>query len=177
MTRLRRDDLFIGVAELFALRSTCTRGNVGAVIVRDNHIIAHGYNGAPAGMAHCTDVGCDVPEGGVAVGNCPRCAGEGDDLSGEPCFACGGSGKQYESLGCQRIIHAEANAVAYAARVGVNCSGAEMYCTHEPCAGCAKLIIASGIAHVTFINPYRLGARSLLEKAGVGMAVVVREQA
>lgn len=56
--RLSRPNLFMGIAHLYSLRATCPRASVGVVAVRDGRIIAAGYNGAPSGLAHCTDVGC-----------------------------------------------------------------------------------------------------------------------
>lgn len=60
MDRPDWDTYFINIADEVAQRSTCPRAQVGAVIVKDNRIIATGYNGAPAGEAHCIDIGCDV---------------------------------------------------------------------------------------------------------------------
>lgn len=63
--RIDRTELYLRTAYLFAKRSTCPRKQVGAVIVKDARIIAHGYNGAPAGLPHCNDVGCIIgPDGG-----------------------------------------------------------------------------------------------------------------
>jgi dCMP deaminase len=130
---MSRPDLFMTVARAFAERATCERLHVGAVIVKNKHIISHGYNGAPAGMPQCDEVGCEPgPDGG-----------------------------------CIRTIHAEANAIAYAAKVGVNCNGATMYTTDEPCRKCAELILASGIREVVFERAYRLGAYQFLREAGI----------
>lgn len=58
-------ETFFGVADLWAERSTCERGRVGAVLTRGKRTVATGYNGAPPGMAHCSDVGCEPgPDGG-----------------------------------------------------------------------------------------------------------------
>jgi dCMP deaminase len=51
-------------------------------------------------------------------------------------------------------IHAEQNAIIQAAKLGVSIDGATMYCTHQPCAICAKLIVNSGIERVVYLNPY-----------------------
>ena len=56
--RLSWDQYFMTITQQVAERSTCTRAKVGAIIVRDKNILATGYNGAPAGMPHCTDAGC-----------------------------------------------------------------------------------------------------------------------
>ena len=148
MTRPKKTTVFHAIAAQFALLSTCERGHVGCVIVKDSRIISSGYNGAPAGMPHCTDpgVGCDTimldPEPGV---------------------------KAYQiTTGCQRSIHAEANALMYAARHGLSVDGATMFCTHGPCRACAQLMIAAGIAHVHYDRPYRLtDGLDLLDQAHV----------
>ena len=90
--RLTWHQYFLNITRQVAERSTCTRAKVGAVIVRDRSIVATGYNGAPAGMPHCTDVGCliyrsQTPDGGMEEN-------------------------------CYRTIHAEINAIAQAARNG-----------------------------------------------------------
>lgn len=70
--------------------------------------------------------------------------------------------------GCNLAVHAEANALTYAASVGVGCLGATLYCTHEPCYRCAQLIIQSGIERVVYGVPYRLhDGRELLQHAGM----------
>jgi dCMP deaminase len=113
-----------------AERSTCTRAKVGAVIVRDRSILATGYNGAPAGLPHCLDVGCLVhrsqtPDGG----------------SEENCF---------------RTIHAEINAIAQAAKNGAAIRDAAIYITHTPCQHCFKVLINTGITRICYAKPYKL---------------------
>lgn len=77
---------------------------------------------------------------------------------------CVTSGEQ----GCENAVHAEENAIAYAAMVGVSCDGAMLYCTHEPCARCARLIIQAGIEVVTYFNSYRNhDGLNFLHSAGV----------
>lgn len=102
-----------------AQRSTCLRLQVGAVIAFDGRILTTGYNGAPAGVPHCT---LDV---------------------------CGPENP------CTRTVHAEANAIAFAARHGVRTEGSVIYCTDSPCLECAKLIINSGIQRVFYYRRYR----------------------
>lgn len=120
--RITRDKLNMDIAELMAQRSTCTRAQVGCVITRDGRIISSGYNGAPSGMPHCTDVGCKEDPG---------------------------------SGSCTRTSHAEAGAIAYAARSGVALNGSTAYVTHAPCVTCAKLLINAGVIEVVYLNEYR----------------------
>jgi len=128
----------MGVARLTAERGTCSRLHVGAVIAANHRIISSGYNGAPAGLAHCIH-----PLGEEVV------------------------------TSCKRAVHAEANAIAFAARRMSGTEGGEMYVTHQPCIDCAKLIINSGILSVTWSEPYRLlEGVELLREAGVKLYVM-----
>lgn len=131
MARIDRETMFLEIARTIAERSTCTRADVGAVIVKENRIISTGYNGAPPGMPHCEDVGCEV---------------EYHDIPGVG---------RHVVEGCARTIHAEANAIAWAARAGVPVEGAAMFCTHAPCYPCAKLMVSAGIAIVHYHIGYR----------------------
>lgn len=151
--RISRDDLYMRLAHDFALRSTCARGQVGCVLVRDNHVIGAGYNGAPPGMPHCLDVGCG---GGIMV---PEEFGPHRWRD-----------KEEFPNGCTRAIHAELNAVAFSARHGVSTEGAELYCTHGACVKCAQALASAGIVRVVFETPYRDPAGvELLEEAGIGV--------
>ncbi|HRU22363.1 MAG TPA: dCMP deaminase family protein [Candidatus Latescibacteria bacterium] len=128
--RLGWDTYFMRIAQLVAERSTCTRAKIGAVIVRERSIIATGYNGSPAGMPHCTEVGCLVyrstaPDGTVE----------------ENCF---------------RTIHAEINAIAQAAKHGNSIDGASIYITATPCIHCLKVLINVGIKRIFYAKPYKL---------------------
>ena len=118
--RITRDDILMRTAELWAMRSTCTKPN-GAVISKDGRIISIGYNGSPSGHAHCLDEGC-LPD---------------------------------KEGGCIRTIHAELNAVAWAARIGVSTYGATIHCTTSPCLVCAKSLISAGIKKVVYRDEYR----------------------
>jgi dCMP deaminase len=121
------DEYFIQIAALVATRSTCLRRQVGAVIVRDRRILTTGYNGVPKGMAHCLDRGCLREELGIP------------------------SGQRQELC---RGIHAEQNAIIQAATMGVSIKGSIIYCTHQPCILCAKMIINSGIERVVIVSGY-----------------------
>ena len=125
MERISRDTMFMDIAQILAERSTCARAQVGAVLVRDNRIITTGYAGAPSGMTHCLDAGCDLQS------HLP----EGDQH-------------------CLRTVHAEANVIAFAARYGIQTDGATLYCTHRPCENCAKLLINAGIKKVIYLHEY-----------------------
>ncbi|MBN1134410.1 MAG: cytidine/deoxycytidylate deaminase family protein [Methanosarcinaceae archaeon] len=121
------DEYFIEIASVVAKRSTCIRNRVGAVIVRDKRIISTGYNGAPSNMQHCLDIGCIRQQQNIE------------------------SGTRHEKC---RAVHAEQNAIIQAALHGVVTEGATLYCTHQPCILCAKMIINAKIKRVVYVTPY-----------------------
>lgn len=127
MGRPSWQDYFTDITKLVATRSTCTRRSVGAILVKDKRILATGYNGAPANISHCEEVGCLREQNGVP------------------------SGQRHELC---RGIHAEQNALIQAARHGVNMDGADLYCTNLPCIICTKMIINSGITNVYYFDGY-----------------------
>jgi len=124
------DQYFMTITRQVADRSTCTRAKVGAVIVRDKNILATGYNGAPAGLPHCLDVGCLIYESKTPSGEIEQ-----------NCFRC---------------IHAEINAIAQAAKNGASIRDADIYVTHTPCIHCFKVVINTGIKRVLYEKPYKL---------------------
>ncbi len=121
------DEYFTGIANLVAERSTCLRRRVGALIVKDKRILSTGYNGTPTGITHCCETGCRREELKVP------------------------SGQRHELC---RGLHAEQNAVIQAAYHGVSIKDSIIYCTHEPCSVCAKIIINSGIREVRVAGSY-----------------------
>jgi dCMP deaminase len=124
------DQYFLTITRQVAERSTCNRAKVGAVIVRDKNILATGYNGSPAGLPHCLDVGCLVYRSTTPTGEVE-----------ENCF---------------RTIHAEINAIAQAAKNGAGIQGADIYITHTPCIHCMKVLINTGIKRIFYEKPYKL---------------------
>lgn len=135
------EEYFLQLAQVVATRSTCTRRQVGAVLVRDKRILATGYNGVPAGLAHCTDVGCLREQLGIP------------------------SGQRQEIC---RGLHGEQNAILQCAVHGIPTGGSTLYCTHEPCVTCAKMLAGCGIQRVVFLEHYPdpLG-REILREAGI----------
>ena len=123
------DTYFLRIAKLVAQRSTCMRRQVGAVIVRENRILATGYNGAPNGVAHCFQ----RPEG---------CLREAQHIP---------SGQRQELC---RGLHAEQNAILQAAAFGVSLKDGVVYCTHQPCVTCGKMLINAGIKRIVFLGEY-----------------------
>lgn len=124
------DARFIQMAHIVACWSSCFQTNrkIGAVIVRDKRIITTGYNGAPSGIKSCVEKGeCLRQKLGIPSGT-----------RQEICYA----------------VHAEQNAIVQAAKLGISIQGATLYCTHQPCVICAKMIINAGIARVVYSSGY-----------------------
>lgn len=135
------DEYFMDIVGVVARRSTCVRRKVGAALVRDRRILSTGYNGAPSGMAHCLDRGCLRLEMNVP------------------------SGERHELC---RGLHAEQNAIIQAALHGVSTAGATLYCTHQPCILCVKMLINAGVKRVVFQGDYPDAlALELLNEAGL----------
>lgn len=135
------DEYFLQLARLVASRSTCLRRQVGAVLVKKERIIATGYNGAPRGIKHCLEVGCLRESMGIP------------------------SGHRYELC---RGVHAEQNAIINAAYYGVATEGAVLYCTHQPCNICARMIVNAGIVKVVYEEEFHDElAQKFFEEAGI----------
>ena len=121
------DEYFLKIASVVAERSTCRRHHVGAVAVRDKHILSTGYNGAAAGSKDCLELGCLRDELGIP------------------------SGERHEIC---RGIHAEQNAIIQASLHGVSLEGSTIYCTHTPCILCAKMLVNARIKRFVTFGSY-----------------------
>lgn len=150
--RPSRTSTLMQTAFLWGERSTCSRLHVGAVFAREGRILVQGYNGAPAGLPHC-DHTCECGF---------------DPESKQAKLGMGHEGWCPAVMPCTISVHAEANAIAYAARWGVVLEGSDLFCTHQPCLPCAQSIINAGIKVVRYVEEYRLkDGIDLLTKAGV----------
>ncbi|HET9000245.1 MAG TPA: cytidine/deoxycytidylate deaminase family protein [bacterium] len=146
MARPSWDEYFMSLARLAATRSTCLRRQVGAIIVKDRMVLSTGYNDTPRGLPNCGD------------GGCPRCRSDAPAGSGLDTCLC---------------LHAEQNAIIQAAYHGVGIAGAVIYCTHQPCLTCAKMIINAGLSRVVYGSSYPDPvAEQLLRDAAVELARV-----
>jgi len=121
------DQYFLKMAFLVAERSTCLRHHIGAIIVKDRHVLTTGYNGAAKNTADCLTLGCLRDKLNIP------------------------SGQRHEIC---RAIHAEQNAIIQAGVHGVNINEATIYCTHSPCIICAKMIVNAGIKRVVIGSKY-----------------------
>ena len=127
MNRPDNDEYFMEMAFLVSKRSTCLRRRVGAVIVRDKHVISTGYNGSPRGTKHCEELGCIRQQMNIP------------------------SGTRHELC---RGVHAEQNAIPQAAYFGTSVANATIYTTTFPCSMCAKILINAGITEVVYADGY-----------------------
>ena len=124
------DIRFMKMARLIASWTSCYAPGraIGAVIVKDKRLMTTGSNGAPAGMKTCVEKGeCLRRKLGIPSGT-----------RAEVCYAC----------------HAEQNAILQAAKLGISIDGATLYCTHQPCSMCSKMIINAGIKRVIYEQGY-----------------------
>jgi dCMP deaminase len=135
------DEYFMQIVELIKTRSTCLRRQVGALIVKDKRILSTGYNGAPMGCKHCSEIGCLREQLKVP------------------------SGQRHELC---RAIHAEQNAIVQAAYSGTSVKGGTLYVTNQPCVLCSKMIINAGIKKIVFNGDYPDElAMEMLKEAGI----------
>ena len=121
------EEYFMEMAHVVAKRSTCLRRRVGAILVKDKHILSTGYNGAPKGLKHCSETGCLRADHHIP------------------------SGERHEIC---RGLHAEQNAIIQAAVFGISIKDAVLYCTNTPCIVCAKMLINAGIKEIVFSGGY-----------------------
>jgi dCMP deaminase len=146
MKRISIDEYFLKIALVVAERSTCVRHHVGAVAVRDKHILATGYNGAASGLKDCLELGCLRDQNGIA------------------------SGTHHEIC---RAIHAEQNVIIQSSLHGVSLSGATVYCTHTPCIICAKMLVNSKIKRFVSFNHYSEDSFvELFKEAGIEVDIL-----
>lgn len=145
LTRPDVDEYFLKIASVVAERSTCRRHHVGAVAVRDKHILATGYNGAPAGLKDCLELGCLRDELAIP------------------------SGTRHEVC---RGIHAEQNIIVQASLHGVSLEGSTIYCTHTPCVLCAKMLVNAKIKRFVSFGRYNDEEfQDLFKQAGIEVSM------
>jgi dCMP deaminase len=146
VTRISADEYFLKIASVVAERSTCLRHHMGAVAVKDKHILTTGFNGAPAGVKDCLELGClrnaqNIPSG----------------TRTEIC----------------RAIHAEQNVIIQAALHGISLDGCTIYCTHTPCVLCAKMMVNARVKKVVIFTKYADDSfKELFREAGIQVDVL-----
>jgi len=148
LTRPDIDEYFLKIASVVAERSTCRRHHVGAVAVKNKHILATGYNGAPSGLKDCLELGCLRDEMNIP------------------------SGTRHEIC---RGIHAEQNVIIQASLHGVSLEGGTIYATHTPCILCAKMLANAKIKRYVSFGKYDDSAFiDLFREAGIQVDIKKR---
>ena len=151
MDRPTWEEHLMNEAVLASEMSTCESRKVGAVIAKDTHIISKGFNGPAKGLKHCGEIG------GCARRKMP------DYESGKYLDKC-------------RAVHAEQNAINFAARYGISTEGATLYVNTCPCNQCMGSIINAGIAEVVYEGTYNSNSVEMAEEAGLTMRQYVRQR-
>jgi dCMP deaminase len=142
------DQYFMNIAEAVSKRATCNRGRTAVVIVKDKRILATGYVGSAQGVPHCDEIGHQYKQMIHEDGRV--------------------------SQHCVRTSHAEQNALALAARNGVQIDGGTIYSKLVPCYTCAKMVVNAGIKRVVCKKGYHGGQDTplLFKQAGVILEVL-----
>lgn len=128
---MNKDIYFLEICNTISKMSSCLSKQVGAILVRDNMIISTGYNGTPKGVLNCNE------------GGCKRCLDRKNNIISE--------GEKLNDCIC---LHAEENCIIQAAYNGISTKDSILYCTHEPCSECLKLLINAGISIIKYSNSY-----------------------
>jgi dCMP deaminase len=128
-------DYYMKIAEVTSGLSYAKRLQVGAVIVKDNQILATGYNGMPSGWENVCEYEEEVLVSDLEKGNRLEKTGQ---LKTKP-----------------EVLHAETNAIAKVAQSTESSKDSTLFCTHAPCIECAKLIYQSGITTLYYKHEYR----------------------
>jgi len=148
LTRPDTEEYFLKIASVVAERSTCRRHHVGAVAVKDKHILATGYNGAPSGLKDCLELGCLRDEMNIP------------------------SGTRHEIC---RGIHAEQNVIIQASLHGISLEGSTIYATHTPCRLCAKMLVNAKIKRYVSYGKYDDNSFvDLFQEAGIEFEIKKR---
>ena len=171
------DKVLLKTAYNFAELSSCERLKVGAVIAKDGRPLVTGYNGTIAGLDNCCEeivssqhlcenCGCDDEENLILdshyIGNFCNC-----------CFNSNVVKKGEILKTSDFVVHAEQNAIFYAARNGISTEGCDIYVTHSPCPQCAKAIASAGIKRVVFSEEYRdSDGVDFLKKCGLEVELI-----
>jgi dCMP deaminase len=127
-------EYFMMIAKIVSTRSTCNSRPTGAVIVKDRQILSTGYNGSMPGAPHCSDE---------------------TDVKGKPfCFRRVIDAPEHDKYNYCRSTHAEANAIARAARLGIALDNSALFVTLAPCYVCLKLLASAGVKHIYYEYDY-----------------------
>lgn len=162
--RIEIHQMFMNIAEEVAKRSTCSRVQVGAVIVKNQRIVSMGWNGVPSGKQHCKDIFHTKYEEYISKIKDDKVRPDFSSWIQMP-----ENSKAHHDFAVENEIHSEMNAILFAAKNGISIDGSDLYVVWSPCINCAKALIQVGIKNVYYKNLYERDPRGVkfLEENGV----------
>ena len=160
------DEMYIELANNMAKLSTCSRVNVGAILVLDGRPILSGYNGAPSGHKHCRDVYIEKYQKYMVEHKEPLGIFLFEDFMRLPEVR-----EDHRKFSRLHEVHAEINIISQAAHKGLSVKGGKLYITHSPCNDCCKSILTAGISEVVFENLYDRETEGLQRLLESGVSV------
>ena len=139
---------YLGILES---NSTCRRVKVAAVIVKDGRTVSTGWNGVPSGFKHCEEI-FEIKDKPIRFGE-PYAEPklfyiDKAEVSKDEFL------KKHHEFSEKYEVHAEANAISFAAKNNISTEGSSIFVTITPCSNCAKLILQSGIKKVYYKRVY-----------------------
>ena len=158
------DEWAVEILKATQSRATCARGRTACLFLKDDRIIASGYAGSPRGLPHCDDVGHDLVDvlvnnnesvDFILLNNLTTNLLSTNILKEDRRLIKREIEKLKVRESCVRTIHAEQNAIAWAARVGIPLDGSTCYLTMTPCYSCAKLLVQVGVRRVVILGEYK----------------------
>lgn len=145
---------FMQIAHTFAKQSKCVSFQVGAVVVKDDHIISHGYNGSPKGHTNCCDLHSRNVRPDLWIQNTSFNPNPFELTVERKWVLSSGGRAEHHEYSNKNEIHAELNAILFAAKHGLCIDGGTIYCTLSPCQQCAKCLTQSGIRRIIYDEVY-----------------------
>lgn len=155
--RIDIHEMFMDIALKVSERSTCSRVQVGAVIVKDQRIVSMGWNGVPSGKTHCNHIFHDKYEK------------ENVQIDFDEWIQKEPQKQEHHEFAIENEIHSEMNAILFAAKNGISIDGSDLYVVWSPCINCAKALLQVGIKNVYYNQKYERDPRGIefLEDNGV----------
>ena len=142
------DEMYMELAHNMAKLSTCSRVNVGAILVLEGRPVLSGYNGSPSGHRHCRDIYLEKYQKYI------ESVGGKTNFTFEDYMRLPEVREDHGKFSRLHEVHAEINIISQAAYKGLSVKGGKLYITHSPCNDCCKSILTAGISEVLFENLY-----------------------
>ena len=142
------DEMYMELAHNMAKLSTCSRVNVGAILVLEGRPVLSGYNGSPSGHRHCKDIYLEKYYQYI------ESVGGKTNFTFEDYMRLPEVREDHGKFSRLHEVHAEINIISQAAYKGLSVKGGKLYITHSPCNDCCKSILTAGISEVLFENLY-----------------------